>query len=454
MNADGQFEEKKDLTGDCDVKIPQADKLAASPGGLGGALDLLYGLEKQCRVGNDVPNLKRVCLRCVQLCKEGGDYERLTECLNFITKRRSQKQQAIASVVKEAVGYVEESPEGAVRQNLVVCLRDITDGRIYVEAERASLTLVLAAMYEKAGDISKSAEVLQEVHVETYGSLSKREKLDFILEQVRMVLLKRDFVRAYIVSQKVNKKLLEEPAFKKAKVAFYKLMIEYHREMKDAWELSNCYMQIYKAGQPTEAIAPQEEEGVVVMDEGEGEVGGGEDNLKAAVVFLCLSKHGPEQVDMMHKLLTNETCAGVEGLEEALKIFTTDEIVKCPWRGMEELLDTEAVSSGDMKDTWTKGMEERTTQHNIRTAAKYYKRISGARLGGLLGMGGQELERAIASMVAEGEVQAKIDRPRDVVRFGGRKSDENVLSEWAADLGELLGVVEKTWEGVQKEMTA
>ena len=50
---------------------------------------------------------------------------------------RSQKQQAIASVVKEAVGYVEESPEGAVRQNLVVCLRDITDGRIYVEAERA-----------------------------------------------------------------------------------------------------------------------------------------------------------------------------------------------------------------------------------------------------------------------------------------------------------------------------
>jgi len=132
MNSDGQFEEKKDLTPSCDTKIPQADALAKSD--LSGALDLLYGLEKQCRVGNDVPNLKRVVLRCVQLCKSGGDYERLVECLNFITKRRSQKQQAIQTVVKEACGYVEECPEGE-RQGLVTCLRDITDGRIYVEAQ-------------------------------------------------------------------------------------------------------------------------------------------------------------------------------------------------------------------------------------------------------------------------------------------------------------------------------
>lgn len=30
-----------------------------------------------------------------------------------------------------------------------------------------------------------AAEVLQEVHVETYGALTKMEKADFILEQVR-----------------------------------------------------------------------------------------------------------------------------------------------------------------------------------------------------------------------------------------------------------------------------
>ena len=50
-------------------------------------------------------------------------------------------------------------------------------------------------MHESAGDISSAANVLQDVHVETYGSLSKREKLDFILEQVRMVLKVRASIK-------------------------------------------------------------------------------------------------------------------------------------------------------------------------------------------------------------------------------------------------------------------
>lgn len=37
---------------------------------------------------------------------------------------------------------------------------------------------------EEDGDVAGAAEVLQEVHVETYGALTKKEKADFILEQV------------------------------------------------------------------------------------------------------------------------------------------------------------------------------------------------------------------------------------------------------------------------------
>lgn len=33
-----------------------------------------------------------------------------------------------------------------------------------------------------------AAEVLQEVHVETYGALTKKEKADFILEQVLCIV--------------------------------------------------------------------------------------------------------------------------------------------------------------------------------------------------------------------------------------------------------------------------
>jgi hypothetical protein len=49
--------------------------------------------------------------------------------------------------------------------------------------------------------------VVQEVAVETYGALDKKEKTDFILEQVRLTLLRKDYVRSLIQSRKINRKV-------------------------------------------------------------------------------------------------------------------------------------------------------------------------------------------------------------------------------------------------------
>ena len=40
--------------------------------------------------------------------------------------------------------------------------------------------------------------------METYGSLDKKEKLEFILEQIRLTLAKKDFIRAFIMARKVR----------------------------------------------------------------------------------------------------------------------------------------------------------------------------------------------------------------------------------------------------------
>jgi 26S proteasome regulatory subunit N5 len=40
--------------------------------------------------------------------------------------------------------------------------------------------------------------------VETYGSLGKEEKVDFILEQIRLTLAKKDFIRTFIIAKKVR----------------------------------------------------------------------------------------------------------------------------------------------------------------------------------------------------------------------------------------------------------
>ena len=43
--------------------------------------------------------------------------------------------------------------------------------------KKARLTRILARLHEEAGRISEAASVMQEVAIETYGALSKREKV-------------------------------------------------------------------------------------------------------------------------------------------------------------------------------------------------------------------------------------------------------------------------------------
>lgn len=82
--------------------------------------------------------------------------------------------------------------------------------QIYVEVERARLTHRLAKLKEEDNDIAGAASAMLELQVETYGSMSRREKASLILEQMRYCLLKQDFVRTQIIAKKINIKFFED----------------------------------------------------------------------------------------------------------------------------------------------------------------------------------------------------------------------------------------------------
>merc|ERR1711934_834978 len=91
---------------------------------------------------------------------------------------------------------------------LIDTLRTITEGKIFVEMERAEVTKRLAKMKEEEGKLSEAASILQEVQVETLGKMTKQEKMSFILEQMRLCLDSEDYVRALILSRKISPKSL------------------------------------------------------------------------------------------------------------------------------------------------------------------------------------------------------------------------------------------------------
>lgn len=46
--------------------------------------------------------------------------------------------------------------------------------------------------------------------METYGSMEKKERVEFILEQMRLCLAVKDYIRTQIISKKINTKFFQE----------------------------------------------------------------------------------------------------------------------------------------------------------------------------------------------------------------------------------------------------
>lgn len=446
----GQLEERVDLSAETEAKLCQAQTLVnSSTANLSEALSLLVGIEKRCRVGNDTPSLIKVCEKSLQICKDCADEETLITTLKNLATRRSQKSKAVNALVQKAIPWVlkseankymplldiETEEQKKTRGKLVVALRDITFGNIFLETERVKLTRVLAVMKESDGDIPGAADVLQEVHVETYGSLSKREKVDFILEQIRLTLGKKDYVRADILSNKINCKAIAEEGMEEEKIKFYTLMTEYHRHQKDALELARDYHQIYC----TSSVQAIEEQW--------------RDALQNTVLFLVLSPYSMEQQSMINCINVDPKLENIDACRELITLIAKKEIINYPIPYHREFESLNAFTNGekDLSAHWKHTFHIRIIQHNIRVAALYYRRIHGKRLGQLVGMNPKDLEQEIGNMVSGGEIYAKIDRPNDIINFSQNKSSDAILSNWAADISSLLCLIETTAHLIQKE---
>ncbi|KCV70277.1 hypothetical protein H696_02607 [Fonticula alba] len=120
-------------------------------------------------------------------------------------------------MVQHTIALIPQTPDQTTKLALIDTLIAITDGRIYVEVERAQLARLLAAIREASGDIPEAADILQALQVETFGSLSRTDKIDFILEQVRLLAAKGDYIRAGLAIRKISPRTFDRKASAKQK---------------------------------------------------------------------------------------------------------------------------------------------------------------------------------------------------------------------------------------------
>lgn len=381
----------------------------------------------------------------------------------MLSKRRGQLKQAVQDMVRQSMKYLDATPTPAIKLELIKTLQALTEGKIYVEIERARLTRMMAKIKEEEGNVAEAAEILQEVAVETFGAMAKSEKIAYILEQVRLCLDRKDYIRAQILSRKVsprafvvttgNKKgestgeigiegtAVEAPApgtpsLEDLKLKYYALMIRYHAHEKNYLEICRAY----RAVLDTPSIEADEQKY--------------RDVLKKAAWFAVLAPRDSDQQTLLITTAKDRRTDDMPLYKDLLSKFGGKELLW--WRSLStewepELQIQKEVFGGEAGATARNDLKIRVIEHNVYVLSMYYSKMTLVRLAQMLDLPQHEAESKICDLVTGHGLDAKINRPEGVVKFGKPTMPAETLNSWSASIGKLLGLVEKTCEQIQKE---
>jgi 26S proteasome regulatory subunit N5 len=352
-----------------------------------------------------------------------------------------------------------------------------------VEVERARVTKILSDIKREKGDVKAAKDILCELQVETFGSMSRREKTEFILQQVSLCIEDGDWTQAGILSRKISTRYFNRKPKKTAeelekerkekeerdrmrsdgtigddepvnddvtdlKLRYYEQQITLAKHDDKYLEACKHYRQVLD----TEAV----EEDPAKLQAA----------LRRVVYFVLLAPYDNEQSDLLHRVAQDtrlSTSCSTEA--DLIKRFTVPELMRWPFIEKQfgahlcntdifsNVKPTDAKASDDAKKAHERWLDfrKRVIEHNVRVIAKYYTRIHFARLTTLLDLPAAETEKYISDLVTSKTIYARIDRPAQVVSFEKKRDADEVLNEWSGNMKSLLGLLERIDHLITKE---
>ena len=413
-----------------------------------------------------------------------------------LSKKHGQLKQAITRMVQTVMGFLDDTPDLETKLSVIETLRTVTEGKIFVEVERARVTKVLSDIKKEQGDIKAATDILCELQVETFGSMDRREKVEFILAQVALCIESGDWNQAGILSRKISTRYLsrkpktEEQLEKERKEREKKkergeevpeekeddvtdLKLRYYEQQIILAKHDDKYLDVckhYRQVLDTEAVEQDPEKlrpvcpcslPLPLMSPSECIADGSKTQvLQRIIYFIILAPHDNEQHDLLHRIHRDARNAQIPLDAELLKLFTIHELMRWPEVSKmfgphlcsTEIFDAEKGQSGDEKafQRW-QDLRKRVIEHNVRVVAKYYTRIQMGRLTQLLDLTEDETEKYISDLVTSKTVYAKIDRPARIVSFAKPRDADDQLNEWSSNMKSLLGLLERIDHLITKE---
>nr|XP_019012784.1 26S proteasome regulatory subunit N5 [Kwoniella pini CBS 10737]OCF51565.1 26S proteasome regulatory subunit N5 [Kwoniella pini CBS 10737] len=458
-----QRKQERDFSAEVKALQPEVEQLAKN-GKLQEAVDKISLLEKQTRNAADMTSTANLLTLLTRLVWEQSDLDLLNSQLTILSKKHGQLKEAVVRMVDEAMNWLPtlktQKDQGKFKNGtdrwleLVKTLRDITEGKIYLELPRARLTVMLASYHEQLSEnapkeasyhLDVAADLMSDIQVETYSSMDKREKTEFILEQMRLESLRGNWVKVRVGSRKINRVYLKEKDSQDIKLRYYDLMVQLALQDDEYLEACSAYQEVWD----TEEVKADPAKELNVLE-----------NI---MIYVVLAPYNNEQSDMLHKLYADPALQKAPQHFDLVKCFVTKELMR--WSGIEQLYgptlrQSPIFASGKKLEEienpgqirWEE-LHKRVTEHNIRVIATYYSRITLKRLEQLLDLNSTQTEKTLCKLVTDKTIYARIDRPKGIINFKIKnfKNSNEILNDWSSDINKMLGLVEKTSHLISKE---
>jgi 26S proteasome regulatory subunit N5 len=417
------------------------------------AISELNQLEKKYRVAGDAISIGRILVTIAELYFECSKFTELNDSIiAFTTKKHLQSEHAIGAMIRKCNEYTDIMEDRSTKMKLLETLKMVTDGRLFVEIERAKICMKLAIMKREDDDIEGAIKTIEDLKIDTMTSLDRKERIEIVLELMELLLESKEFIKCLIVAKKINKQTIDQIyEFEALKIRFYKLMIEIDKS-ENYLNTSRHYQAILS----TEKVKEDLEESQKM--------------LKFAIVYCILAPFDNEKSDMMARLNKNQLISKIPLYQELLAEFTTIELIN--WYSMKAKFKAELLSLGIFDVATQEGLKlwkdfrTATIEHNIKVFATYYKRAYLSHISEFLDINIDETEKFLCNLIIKKSISAKIDRLTGIVVFNHSpffvanekptdcEQERNTLEVWLQQISTLMKLIDKTSHLINKEESA
>ena len=405
-------------------------------------------IERYCRNHENVELLLHTVEALMNITKQYKTVKEVNDLFTFLVTRRAQEKQAITKLVNMCMKYINEikinNDEGYEMLCKTIC--NLTEGKVFVDNQRAQIVKEFALYLEEKKKYEEASELLKSMHIETFVSLDKREKTEFLLVQLRIALKCNDYLQAQLLSNKINPNIIREKGFEELRIEYYRLMLKYYIQNKNYLECCRSLLTIHdtinEASSELKMEISQNEffrEEIYCLNQ--------EIAMKLAIFFIMCTEQVPEKKEFLMRINTIRELENYPPYEMAIQMFLTDELIESQTllQIFSELYQKECFSHIHIEcDIIMKNIRLQIIHHNIRMIAKYYHTITLKRFGELLDITLEELETQICFLVNGKQIYAKIDRPNGFVTFIKTKDPKEVIDQWTDDIKEMLVLVNET----------